>query len=314
MQLDPIVKAFLDQLAAQPGPKMWEMEASNGRAMFVEMMKLVGPQNVACGEITNVPAPGRAGDIPLRVYTPLGAGAEALPALVFFHGGGFVIGDLETHDGLCRLLANESGARVIAVDYRLAPEHKVPAAVEDAYDAVAWIAENAEEFGIDAERIAIGGDSAGGNLTAVVAQLAKEKGVPKLAFQMLLFPATRMGADTPSMRERAEGYFLDRPTIDWFFGNYLGHESEKNDPRASPLLTADLSGLPPVFLMTGGYDPLHDEGVQYAERLREARVPVTHADYPSMVHDFIYLHAILPPADEAIRGAAQALRGALRKE
>jgi acetyl esterase len=314
MQLDPIVKAFLDQVAAQPGPKMWETDAPTGRAMLVAMMNFVGPQNVTCGEVTNVPAPGRAGDIPLRVYTPAGAGAEVLPALVFFHGGGFVIGDLDTHDGLCRLLANASGARVIAVDYRLAPEHKFPAAVEDAYDAVAWIAENAEEFGIDAERIAVGGDSAGGNLTAVVTQLAKEKGAPRLAFQMLLFPATQMGADTPSMRACEDGSFLDRPTMNWFLRNYLGNDSEKDDLRASPLLAPDLRGLPPAFLMTGGYDPLHDEGVQYAERLREARVPVAHVDYPSLPHDFIYLHAILPEADEAIRQAAHALRDALRKE
>lgn len=311
MPLDPIVKAFLDQLAAQPGPKMWETDASYGRALFTQMMTLVGPQNIPCGGIENLSAPGRAGHIPLRSYTPANAAAGALPVLVFFHGGGFVIGDLDTHDGICRLIANQSGARVIAVDYRLAPEHKFPAAVEDARDAVAWVARNARELGIDSKRLSVGGDSAGGNLAAVVSQLAKENAGPAIAFQMLLFPVTQVGADTQSMRDCADGYFLDRATIDWFFASYLSDSSQKSDPRVSPLLTADLKGLPPAFVMTAGYDPLHDEGVQYLENLRAGGVAATHTDYPSLVHDFIFLHAILPQADEAIRGAAIAVREAL---
>jgi acetyl esterase len=311
MTLDPIMKAFLDQLYAQPGLKMYELPPAQAREMFVGLMQLAGPQNVPIGKVANLLAPGPGGEIPLRVYTPVGAGDGPLPTLVFFHGGGFVIGDLDTHDGLCRLIANDANVRVVAVDYRLAPEHKFPAAVDDAYAALTWVAANAEKLGVDASRLAVGGDSAGGNLTAVIAQMAKQKGVPKLAFQLLLFPATHIGSDTQSMRTNAEGYFLDRPTIDWFFGNYMGKGTDNSDLRLSPLLAKEFSGLPPAYLMTASYDPLHDEGIAYAEKLRAAGVPVTIADYPGFVHDFIYLQAVLPQAPEALRAASMALRSAL---
>lgn len=311
MPLDPLVKGFLDQMAAVPGPKMWEIPPAAAREVFGAMMQLVGPKDVPIGKVQNLTMPGPGGEIALRSYAPVAAKGEALPTLVFFHGGGYVIGNIETHDGLCRMIANESGARVISVEYRLAPEHKFPAAVEDAYAAVNWIEDNASTLGVDANRIAVGGDSAGGGLAAVVAQMAKAKGDPKIVFQLLLFPVTQIGADTTSMREFAEGYFLETATLKWFFAHYLADTDDRADARISPLNATDLSGLAPAYVMLGGFDPLHDEGLAYAEKLKAAGCKVTVADYPGLVHDFIYLQSVLPQAPEAVKATCAALKGAL---
>ncbi len=310
MPLDPIIKAFLDQAAAQPTPKMWDVPAEVTRAVFVATLQLVGPKDVPIGKIENLLMPGPGGEIALRAYTPVAAGSDALPTLIFFHGGGFVIGDLDSYDGICRILANESGARVIAVDYRRAPENKYPAALDDAVAALNWIEANASKLGVDANRLAVGGDSAGGALAAALAQIAREKGKPKFVFQLLMFPVTQIGGDTISLREFAEGYFLERAMLDWFFDQYLPADADKTDPRISPLLAKDFAGLPPAYIMLGGYDPLHDEGEQYAEKLRDAGVTVTVADYPDMVHDFIYFESMLPQAHEALVAAANAVKAA----
>lgn len=314
MVLDPTMKAFLDQMAAQPGPKMHELSPVEGRAMFAALMELVGPKDVPIGKVSNLTCAGPSGDIALRNYTPVAAATEALPTLVFYHGGGFVIGNLDTHDGLCRILANEAGVRVIAIDYRLAPEHKFPAAVDDAYAALAFVEANAMELGVDANRLAVGGDSAGGALAAVMAQMAKEKGGPGLAFQLLLFPVTQIGGETNSLRDFAEGHFLERAGLEWFFEAYLPKDADRNDPRISPLSAGSFSGLPPAYLMTAECDPLHDEGVRYADVLREAGVPVQVSDHAGLVHDFIYLQAVLPQASEALKDAAAALGRALTAE
>ena len=310
MPLDPIVKAFLDQLAGTPGPKMWEMSPPEGREAFRALMQFVGPKDVPIGKVENRKIPGPGGEIPIRIYSPIAAGSDALPAFVFFHGGGFVIGDLDTHDGLCRMLADDAGCRVIAVDYRLAPENKFPAAVDDAFAATSWVEANASELGVDANCIAVGGDSAGGMLSAVVCQMAKEKGKPKLCFQLLLFPGTHLDAKTASRQENREGYFLEGETLDWFFAHYVGSEADMSDARASPLLAKDFTGLPPAFVMVAGFDPLHDEGVEYANKLKAAGVTVTLADYPDLVHTFIYLQTVLPQAREAMKAAAGALKTA----
>lgn len=308
--LDPELKAFIDQLEDQPGPRMWELRPAEARMLFVMLMQLVGPRDMRVAKVETLHMPGPAGEIALRCYTPLGGAAQLLPALVFYHGGGFVIGDLETHDGLCRLLANESGACVIAVDYRLAPEHKFPAAVEDAWAALAWIGAHAERLQIDPAKLAVGGDSAGGGLAAIMAQLARDRGGPRLAFQLLFFPVTDMAADTLSRRTHQERVFLDRRTIGWFYDNYVPPGTDTRDPLLSPLYAKNLRGLAPVWLLTAGYDPLHDEGIDYAQRLKRDGVPVTVVDYPDLVHDFIYLTAILPQAGEALRAAANALKRA----
>jgi len=310
MALDPLVKGFLDQMAMVPGPKMFELPAPQGREMFVGMMQMIGPKDVPIGKVENIKIPGPGGEIAARVYTPVAAGADALPVLIYFHGGGFVIGDLDTHDGLCRQFANEGDFRVIAVDYRLAPEHKFPAALDDAIAAVQWIEAHASELGVDANKIAVGGDSAGGALAAEVTQLAKAKG-PKVAFQLLMFPVTQIGKETSSLREFAVGYFLDRATLDWFFGHYIPDGTDKTDTRVSPLNAADFKGLPPAYVMLGGYDPLHDEGLAYAKKLQEAGVKVEIADYAGMVHCFIYMQAVLPQAVGAVTAAAKAVRAGL---
>lgn len=311
MPLDPVLKAFLDQVAAIGGPKTWEMQPSEAREAFAGLMQLAGPKDIPIGKVANIAIPIASGEISARNYSAVASGGELLPTLIFFHGGGWVIGSVDTHDGLCRMIANGSGCRVISVEYRLSPESKFPGPVEDAMAAVEWIEKNAAQLGVDANRLAIGGDSAGGALAAVVTQIAKEKGAPKLAYQMLFFPVTQIGEETTSLREYAEGYFLERKTLEWFYAHYLPADADKKDPRISPLAAVDLSGLPPAYIMLAGFDPLHDEGLQYADKLRAADVAVTIVDYPEMVHDFIYLQAVLPQAVEALNAASKALKTAL---
>ncbi|HEY4076187.1 MAG TPA: alpha/beta hydrolase [Rhizomicrobium sp.] len=310
MPLDPMVKAFLDKAAALPRPKVWDVPLPMMRQSFAGMMQITGPKDVPVGRVDNFNIPGPGGDIRARSYAPVAASGP-LPVLIYFHGGGFVSGSLESHDGLCRLFAAEGGFKVIAVDYRLAPEYSYPAPVDDAWAAVQWIEANATSLGVDAGRVAVGGDSAGGTLAAVVTQMAKEKGGAKIAFQLLMFPNTQIGGETASMHEFAVGYFLERRAIEYFYGLYAPSGVDRNAPGVSPLKAKDFSGLPPAYVMLGGYDPLHDEGLAYAEKLRAAGVKVTIADYAGLVHCFIYLQTVLPQAHDAVAKAAKAVRAAL---
>jgi acetyl esterase len=309
MALDAIVKGLMDQMAANPQPKLWELAPAQGREMYRAMATVLEPPAIAIGKIENTAMPGPAGEIKLRVYTPVAGGGAALPAVVFFHGGGWVIGDLETHDALCRSLANEAGARVIAVDYRLAPEHKFPAAADDAYAAVKWIEENAANLGVDPNRIAVAGDSAGGNLAAVVCLLAKQKGGPRIVHQLLIYPVTQWKADTGSMNNFAEGYFLEKKTMHWFFDQYAPG-ADPSDWRLSPLAAPDMAGLPRAYVVTAGFDPLRDEGKAYADKLNRAGVAAVYTDYPGMVHGFFNMSGVIPTAREAIAEAAKAVRQA----
>jgi len=308
MPLDPLVKAFLDQATAMPRPKPWEAPIAVLRKNFAGFMALVGPKDVPVGKTRNFTIPGPAGEIRARAYAPVAGGGDALPALVYFHGGGFVVGDLDTHDGLCRLFAHEGGFRVIAVDYRLAPEHKWPAPLDDANAALRWIAENAPALGVDAGRIAVGGDSAGGMLSACLTQAMKAKGI---AFQLLMFPSTDLAGTFASMEKFAVGYFMDKRTIEWNTEQVMPKGADLKSPKISPLRANDFSGLPPAYVMLGGYDPLHDEGLAYAEKLKQGGVNVTIADYSDLVHCFIYLQTVLPQAHEAIAAAAKAVKDAL---
>ena len=311
MPLDAVVKVMLDQLAAQEGPAMVDVSPEAAREMHRVASAASGaPAPVKNVEDRSIPGPG--GEIPVRIYTPAATGPQ--PALVYFHGGGWVIGDLDTHDSTCRTLANSAQCIVVSVDYRLAPEHKFPAAVDDAYAAAAWVADHAEEIGVDKRRVAVGGDSAGGNLAAVVALIARGKNTPRLAYQLLVYPITDYDFETGSYRDNAEGYFLTRDAMKWFWGHYIRSEADGLDPRVSPLRADDLVGLPPALVITAEFDPLRDEGEAYAARLRDDGVPVTVTRYDGMIHGFWQMSGLLQQSRDALQQAAEGLRSAFSQE
>jgi acetyl esterase len=263
------------------------------------------------GKVENRTIPGPAGEIPVRIYTPYGQGP--FPSLVYYHGGGWVVGDLDGADVPCRLLTNRANCVVVSVDYRLAPEHKFPAAVEDAYAAAKWVVENAPSIQVDPARVAVGGDSAGGNLAAVVALMARDRGGPSLLYQMLIYPVTHHAYNTDSYRENAEGYFLTKDMMVWFWNHYLRDEQDGKNPYASPLLADNLSGLPPALVITAEYDPLRDEGEAYAERLKAAGIPVEVTRYNGMIHGFFWMPGALEQGKKAIEQAANALKQAFSR-
>jgi len=254
---------------------------------------------------------GPDGDaLPIRIYWPA-VGGQVRPIVVFFHGGGWVICDLDTHDGAVRSLVNQTGAIFVSVDYRLAPEHKFPAAPEDCYAALVWVRDNAASIGGDAGRLAVAGDSAGGNLAAVVALMAKERGGPSLAFQLLVYPCTDMDPSRwASMSDNATGYSLTTEATEWFYGQYVD-AAERTNPLVAPIRAEDLSGLPPALVITAEFDPLRDEGEAYAARLRDAGVAVEATRYDGVIHGFFSMTAALDRAKDAQAQAATALRGAL---
>jgi acetyl esterase len=304
--LDPQAKALLGAMPDMP--EFDTLDLALIRA-GMEQATLASGEPPAVARVEQRDIPGPAGAIPLRIYWPEGTGTR--PVLVYFHGGGFVLCNLDTHDGTCRSLANEAGCVVVSVDYRLAPEHPFPAAPEDCYAALAWVAAHAEEIGVDPTRIAVGGDSAGGNLGAVVSQMARDRDGPRLRFQLLVYPVTNCDFGTDSYRENAEGYFLTTNMMKWFWGHYLPDPSYAADPYASPLRAEDLSGLPPGLCITAGFDPLRDEGEAYAARLREAGVEVRTSRYDGMFHGFFAMDAMLDQAKRAVAEAGSALRTAL---
>jgi acetyl esterase/lipase len=305
MPLDAQTKELLAQLVEQKTPAYHEMTPESARQFFKTMMASDG-ESVA--QVENLKISGPAGDIPIRVYTPQGCGP--FPVLVYLHGGGFVIGDLDTYDAFCRTLTNGVGCIVVAPDYRLAPEHKFPAAHEDCYAATKWAAANASAFNGDPSRIAVAGDSAGGNLTAVVAQMARDRGGPPLIFQLMIYPATDVAADNPSIRENAEGYLITLKDIHWFYNHYLNTPEEGRNPMASPLLAASLCGLPPALIITAEFDPLRDEGEQYGERLKQAGVPVTLSRYNGTIHGFVAMASVLDQGKQGTAECCAALRNA----
>jgi acetyl esterase len=312
MPLDPTISALFQQMPMFAHYPIWEKSPEQARAEFKTLCQLGNPAVAAIGKTDNIAALTADGPIPLRVYTPVAAGGDALPAILFFHGGGFVIGDLDCYDGLCRTLANESGCRVIAVDYRLAPEHPFPAAVEDCFAAAKWVEANAPELGVDPNRLAVAGDSAGGNLAAVMCLLAKaNKGAPHFAFQLLIYPVTGFVAGH-SERPFGTGYFLENGTIEWFRDHYIAKDADLSDFRLSPLDAKDVSGLPPAYIVTAGFDPLRDGAVAYAEKLKQAGVAVSHMDYPTLIHGFFSMQGLIPLSGGAVAAAAHAVRDALK--
>ena len=312
MALDRDAERVLEMVRLSGRPPYETLSAPEARELFLAAREVLAPDPPPVAEIRERSAPGPAGAaIPLRLYRGAGtAPGDTLPALVYFHGGGWVIGDLDTHDSLCRHLANAAQCIVVAVDYRLAPEHKFPAAVEDCFDATLWIAQEAAAFGIDRERLAVGGDSAGGNLAAVISLIARDRGAPKLRCQALLYPAVECGMTHASHDRFAEGYLLTRPTMKWFYDQYLRGPADVDDWRASPLRAADLSGVAPALVLTAGNDVLCDEGEAYAHRLEQNGVPVQLRQFPDQIHGFLTMGKIVRAAQPALEEVAAALRRA----
>jgi len=308
MPLDPQARALIDQIAALGLPTVQDQTPAAAREGMQLRRAALGPgEPVERVEDRTIDGPG--GSIPLRIYTPSRDGS--LPVVVYFHGGGWVIGDIESHDRTCRALANRSGCVVVSVDYRLAPEHKFPAAAEDAYAATVWVAEHAGALDADGGRLAVAGDSAGGNLAAVVSLLARERGGPRIAFQLLIYPVTDFNLDTVSYLENGVGYSLTRDGMLWFWRHYLNDEAEGRHYMASPLQAESLTGLPPAHVITAEFDPLRDEGEAYAGRLQAAGVPVVCSRYDGMIHGFFSNPQVLDKAVLAIDEAGRALSTAL---
>jgi acetyl esterase len=310
--LEPQVQAVIDLVIKAGRPAYHQLSPKDARQLFRETRPAVTPVPPAIGQVRNLTADGPHGPIPLRLYRPADVAASAaLPALVFFHGGGWVIGDLDTHDTLCRQLTAESGVSVVAVDYRLAPEHKFPAAADDAWAATRWVVARAGELGVDPRRLAVGGDSAGGNLATVVALLAREQGGPLLVQQVLIYPVVDLGAEAASYADFADGFMLTRESMRWFIAHYLKDRSDALDWRASPLRAPSLAGLPPALIVTAGFDPLRDEGEVYARRLREAGVRVDAVCYGGMVHGFVGMGRLIETGNRAVAHVGASLRQAL---
>lgn len=308
MPADPLVQAILDRIneATAAGPSTWEQSVEDARAAYAGYCALAGDGGeLAAIEDRTIPGPG--GPVAIRIYRP--STDAGLPVVVFFHGGGHTIGSIDTHDPVCRQLARAADAVVVSVEYRLAPEHPFPAGVDDAYAATAWVATNGQALGADVSRLAVAGDSAGGNLAAVTAILARDRGGPPLRFQLLVYPNVDVTYAHPSIDENGDGHVLTKERILWFRHQYLG-DGDPTDPLASPLRTNDLSGLPPALVITAEMDPLRDEGAAYADRLRNAGVEVAYTCYAGQVHTFYGMGTLFPAGTTAIEESGEALRKA----
>lgn len=308
MTLDPVAKMVLEQMQAMNAPKVYQLTPEQVR-QGGEMNAMAGsPEEV--GKVENTTIPGPIGEIPVRIYTPKGEGP--FPALLYYHGGGWVTGTLDMVDVTCRLLTNRANCIVISVDYHLAPENKFPAPLEDAYAAVKWVSEHGETIGVDPTRIAVGGDSAGGNLSAAVSLMAKDKKGPKLSFQLLVYPNLNYAFDTESYLAFEEGLLLTNKDLEWFWNHYLRNAKDGKNPYASPLMAEDLSGLPPALVITAEYDQLRDEGEAYGNRLKEAGVATEIRRYDGMIHNFFLMPAVFKQGLEAIEYSAEQLKKAFQ--
>lgn len=305
----PYYQAFLDETA--DAPAFNEIPVEDARAVSEDVFAV--EESTPVGDVSNRTIDGSGGEIPIRIYTPEGDGP--FPVAMFFHGGGFISGSLDSHDEFCRVLTNEVEAIFVSVGYRLAPEHKYPAAIEDSYAATEWVAGNAGEFGGDADRLIVVGDSAGGNVAAAVSQMARDRDGPEIDYQVLLYPATSQdGRQFESYEENGEGYFIETPDLEYFQDLYFEDDEDASEPYASPINADDLSGLPPATVATGGFDPLRDEGVAYAEALAEAGVDVSHHHYDDAIHIFVQMAAApfaFEPSQEALDDVVDDIRAAI---
>ncbi|WP_411344507.1 alpha/beta hydrolase [Paenibacillus sp. WLX1005] len=302
MPLDPQVQTVLEHLKQQGIPPLHTLDIDIARTINLSALA-AQPDHV--WKVDNLTIPSDSGQIPIRVYTP--QSETLLPVMVYYHGGGWVVGNLDAVDVLCRQLANGTNSIIVSVDYRLAPEHKFPAAIEDAYAAADWVARHAHSLGADSQRIAVGGDSAGANLAAAVTLMARDKGTPALHIQFLVNPVMQYSFHTDSYQQHAEGYGLTAETMRWFWKQYLANEQDGYTAYASPLLADDLSGLPPALIFTAEFDPLRDEGEAYAAKLQAAGVPVEWKRYEGMIHGFLLQTGAYDQANRALQHANSVL-------
>ena len=314
MPLDPQARKIVDAMAATFPPVDFGRSGTENRRLIKEAAAAVIPQAPEpVGLVDDREVPGPVGPIPVRVYRPHGPGDGLLPVAAFFHGGGWTVCDLDSHDGMCRAICNASRCLVVAVDYRLAPEHRFPAAAEDAYAATAWLADHAAEVGGDPTRLAVVGDSAGGNLAAVVALMARDRGTPSLTHQVLIYPVIDFAFDTPSHLDRSEPHVLQSDEVRYYWYEYLNDEADGALPYASPIRAESLAGLPPALVIIPEYDPLRDEGEAYAARLESEGVPTVASRYDGMMHSFVTFSG-LPDAQRAVAEIGDTLRAAFSLE
>ncbi|MFI5000439.1 MAG: alpha/beta hydrolase [Reyranellales bacterium] len=310
--LDGRSQWFLQLLARSGQQPLHKLGVAKARAEFDSLQPALSGAPAPVGEIVDRTVDGPAGRLRVRLYRPAGAVARLLPTILYFHGGGFVIGSLEGYDLPCRYFCARTGCAVVAVDYRLAPEHKFPAAIDDAVAAFRWLSADAVKLGIDPARIVVAGDSAGGTIAAVVAQLVRGEPRPP-CLQWLIYPATDLAGDSPSHQSCGEGFLLTRADMEWCLAQYLNDPGEVNDPRVSPLKAADLAGLPPALVFTAGFDPLRDEGQAYADCLVAAGVKVVHREFESLIHGFIGMRGALQAAARAMDDMVAGLRHELAR-
>jgi acetyl esterase len=306
--LHPQVAALLELVAKSHLPPVCEVPPTVARRLYLESRSVLAPDPPPVESAHLMLVPGPAGPVPVRAYRPKGAGREeVLPALVYYHGGGWVFGDLDTHDAVCRSLANGARCAVFSVEYRKAPEAPFPAAVDDCFSALSFISANSSSLKINSKQIAVGGDSAGGNLAAVMALMARDAGGPAISFQVLIYPVTDQQQGFPSFDANGEGYLLTKKTMHYFRGHYLPEKGDWRDWRASPLLAQSLAKLPPAFVITAGFDVLRDEGKAYAERLAKEDVKTEYRNYADMVHGFVTMGRVLETSNQALAECARAL-------
>jgi acetyl esterase len=312
MSLDPDAETLLAMIRAAGRAPMETLPPDEARQQFRAGRAVTQPDPQEVAEVRNLSCPGPHGAIPLRTYRPMGTAAnEVLPVLVYYHGGGWLLGDLDSHDVACRHYANAAKCRVVSVDYRMAPEYKFPAAVDDCASATGWVVAQADALGIDRKRVAVGGDSAGGNLAAVMALMARDGDLPAVSFQLLVYPVTDLGMTHESYKRVTEGVPLTSRTMDWFIDHYLPGPKDRADWRASPLRAPDLAGVAPALVLTASYDPLCDEGVAYAERLEREGVRVIHLHFSDQLHGFVGQGRIIRAGNMALDMMAAALKRAL---
>ena len=305
--LDPQARALIDLMVQKAVPPVHTLEPAEARRFYRDRRAFTQPDAPVLASVDSLSVPGPAGELPLRLYRPL---PGVLPVLVYFHGGGWTIGDLDTHDVLCRQLALAGACAVVSVDYRLAPEQRFPAAVEDCLAATRWVHSQGAALQLDTQRLAVGGDSAGGNLAAVVALMLRDAGEPAPVLQLLIYPATDQRAVAPSHTSNAQGYLLTADSIAYYRRQYIEQAWQWTDWRASPLLAADLTRLPPALVLTAGFDPMRDEGRQYADALSAAGNAVRYVCFERQVHGFITMSRVIDEAWSAIDLCGGALRRA----